>query len=251
MRARTNISWGPPISPVVRILLFINIAIFACLTLFGGQVHAALGVPYEALFMSMFGLQPQAIIHQKTIWQLVTFLFIHGHFWHLLFNMLGLWWFGSDLERVWGSRTFFRYFLFTGIGSGVISMAMNLPTIGASGSIYGLLFAFGMLYPNRVIYLYFVLPIKAKYFVLLFGLIELALLVSSKTSGINHWAHLGGLFFGFIWFFLARNQINFTQLLRRYRYYKHRKKFTLIVNEKDAELERKKLFDDDNNPTIH
>ncbi|MCB0271916.1 MAG: rhomboid family intramembrane serine protease, partial [Bdellovibrionales bacterium] len=160
------------------------------------------------------------------------------------------WWFGADLERVWGSKKFLRYYLFTGIGSGIISLFMKMPTIGASGSIYGLLFAFGMLYPNRTIYLYFILPIRAKYFVLLFGLIELAALMSSKATGINHWAHLGGLFFGFLWFFIEKNRISPRTLIRRYRYYRYRKRFTLIVNQEEQSSEQGP-YSSDKNPTIH
>ncbi|MCB1197792.1 MAG: rhomboid family intramembrane serine protease [Bdellovibrionota bacterium] len=241
---------GPKLTPTVKTLMVINVLVFVSITFFGHALHPTLNVPYGALIVSILGLHPQEVIAQYTVWQLLTFLFVHATFLHLLFNMLGLWWFGADLERVWGSKRFFRYFLFTGIGSGLVSLLMQQPTIGASGSIYGLLFAFGMLYPNRVIYLYFVLPIRAKYFVLLFGLLELGALVFSRADGINHWAHLGGLFFGFVWFFIDRNRISPRMLLRRYRYYKHRKRFRLIVNEQELP-EESGPYVDDKNPTIH
>jgi len=215
-------------------------------------MHDAFGASYRTLIVSLLGLNPQAMLDKLALWQVMTFLFVHTTFLHLLFNMLGLWWFGTDLEKAWGSKKFFRYFMFTGIGSGIVSLLMNQPTIGASGAIYGLLFAFGMLYPNRTIYLYFVLPLKAKYFVLLFGLIELAALMFSKTSGINHWAHLAGLFFGFLWFFIERNHISPKSLLRRYRYYRHRKRFKVIVNEPPAPTNIKSgPFGNEDNPTIH
>lgn len=249
-RSDVQITFGPKLTPIVKLLMWMNALVFVSIAFLGGAIHPVLNVPYGSLILALLGLHPESVIAHHTYWQLLTFIFVHATFWHILFNMLGLWWFGADLERVWGSKRFLRYYLFTGVGSGLISLFMSQPTIGASGSIYGLLFAFGMLYPNRVIYLYFVLPIRAKYFVLLFGLIELAALVFSKTSGINHWAHLGGLFFGFIWFFIDRNKMSPKMLLRKYRYYKHRKRFTLIVNQSDSPSDNDS-FADDNNPTIH
>lgn len=207
---------------------------------------------YGSLWVSLFQLNPQAIVGQYTAWQLFTFLFIHTSPLHLVFNMLGLWWFGSDLEKVWGSTKFFKFYVFTGIGSGLVSLIMNKPTIGASGAIYGLLFAFGMLYAERTIHLYFVIPIKAKYFVLIFGLISLASLVFVPNSSVNHWAHLAGLFFGFLWFFIEKNHISPKALLRKYRYYRHRKRFKVIVNQKpDVTPIIKGPYGDEDNPTIH
>lgn len=256
MRTRSGVQYslGPSLSPVVKVLIWVNVLLYLSMNILGASSLPGMDVSYQALFLSLLGLHPEAVLNHKALWQLVTFLFLHGSFLHVLFNMLGLWWFGADLERVWGSKRFFQYYLFTGVGSGLVSLLMSQPTIGASGAIYGLLFAFGMLYPNRVIYLYFVIPIRAKYFVLLFGLVELAALTFSTSSGINHWAHLAGLFFGFVWFFFSHNRFDPRSIYKKIRYHRQRKKFTLIVNEEENEKDKENQrgpFADDNNPTIH
>lgn len=148
-------------------------------------------------------LTPSRVLHGE-VWRLASYLFLHGGFMHLLFNMLALWMFGSELEYLWGTTRFVKYYFFTGIGAGVCSVLVNLnsdiATIGASGSVFGLLLAYGMTFPNRPILLYFILPIPAKYFVALYGLLELFSTVFSRGSGVAHYAHLGGLLFG--WLFL-------------------------------------------------
>ena len=168
--------------------------------------------------------------------QLVTHLFMHGNFTHLFFNMFALWMFGKILENVWGSKRFLIYYMITGIGAAsihllisqyqIISISnqipemLNLaiegrynpsipiskkltqriitPTVGASGAVFGLLLAFGMLFPNALLYLYFAIPIKAKYFVIGYGLIELYAGISNNPAdNVAHFAHLGGMIFGF------------------------------------------------------
>jgi membrane associated rhomboid family serine protease len=138
------------------------------------------------------------------IWQVFTYMFLHGGIWHVLFNMFALWMFGPQLERVWGSRGFLKYFFVTGAGAALINLAFNFgstaPTIGASGAIFGLLVAYGLLFPENVILLYFLIPIKAKYFVLLFAGLELLMEFSShSTDGVAHLAHLGGMAVGFLY----------------------------------------------------
>tara|TARA_B100001173_G_scaffold310887_1_gene326605 strand:+ start:918 stop:1628 length:711 start_codon:yes stop_codon:yes gene_type:complete len=168
--------------------------------------------------------------------QLITHLFMHGNFTHLFFNMFALWMFGKILENVWGSKRFLIYYMITGIGAAsihllisqyqIISISnqipemLNLaiegrynpsipiskkltqliitPTVGASGAVFGLLLAFGMLFPNALLYLYFAIPIKAKYFVIGYGLIELYAGISNNPAdNVAHFAHLGGMIFGF------------------------------------------------------
>ena len=168
--------------------------------------------------------------------QLITHLFMHGNFTHLFFNMFALWMFGKILENVWGSKRFLIYYMITGIGAAsihllisqyqIISISnqipemLNLaiegrynpsipiskkltqliitPTVGASGAVFGLLLAFGMLFPNALLYLYFAIPIKAKYFVIGYGLIELYAGISNNPAdSVAHFAHLGGMIFGF------------------------------------------------------
>lgn len=155
------------------------------------------------------------------LWQLLTYIFLHGGISHLLFNLLGLWMFGGELENYWGSRKFLRYFLFCGIGAGICTVVFSpyqfIPVIGASGAIYGILLAFGWLFPNRLIYIYFLFPIPAKYMVIIYGLIELFSSMEGTGGGIAHLTHLGGLLFGF--FYMAYPVIR--QKIRR-EYYKRK-----------------------------
>ena len=157
-------------------------------------------------------------------WQPLTHMFMHGGFWHLFFNMYTLYIFGSLLENIWGSKKFFLYYMVTGLGAAFLhelvmffqaesysaavaagdmyagmklKMLMMTPTVGASGAVYGILLAFGMMFPNSTLYIYFAIPIKAKWFVLIYGVIEL---FSGFTSvdNVAHFAHLGGMLFGLI-----------------------------------------------------
>ncbi len=164
-----------------------------------------------------FGLIPQLVAEKGFIWQIVTYMFFHGNFFHLFVNMYALLIFGIEIERTWGSRRFLQYYFFTGIGAGICIFIINyfffggalsaVPTIGASGAVFGILLAFGVLFPESVILLFFVLPIKAKYLVILYGAFELYSLFSSGGgSGISHVGHVGGLLFGIIYFLtIARN----------------------------------------------
>ena len=133
-------------------------------------------------------------------WQLVTYMFMHGSFGHIFFNMFALWMFGYVLENFWGTRRFLIYYFVCGIGAGLLNMllpGMNL-TVGASGAVYGILLAFGMTFPEERIYLYFLVPIKAKWFVIIYAAIELFEGVFQSMDGIAHFAHLGGMLFGLL-----------------------------------------------------
>ncbi len=162
------------------------------------------------------------------LYQLFTYMFMHGGFEHLFFNMFAVWMFGRVLEQVWGPRRFLFYYILCGVGAGVIqelvqyiqyttvlsgydsvNMGGNyvipmgeylnmMTTVGASGAIYAILLAFGMTFPNQPIYLYFLLPMKAKYFVMGYAILEIFLGLSQRGDGIAHFAHLGGMLFGFI-----------------------------------------------------
>ncbi|MEZ4702127.1 MAG: rhomboid family intramembrane serine protease [Rhodothermales bacterium] len=137
-------------------------------------------------------------------WQLVTYGFLHGDFFHLLFNMFALWMFGVQLENTWGSRRFGIFYFICVIGAGLVQLAVQYVTgsyavtIGASGGVYGVLMAFGMTYPNQIIYLNFFIPVKAKWFVLGMGLISLFSGATGASAGVAHFAHLGGMVFGFL-----------------------------------------------------
>ena len=136
-------------------------------------------------------------------WQLFSYGFLHGGFNHLFFNMFAIWMFGRPVERMWGSRKFAQYYLVCLIGAGLIQLLVQYtsgsiyPTIGASGAVFGLLLAYGVMWPNnKLILIFFPVPIKAKWFVLIYGAAELVFGVTGAMPQIAHYAHLGGLFFG-------------------------------------------------------
>lgn len=189
--------------PAVRWLLITNVGIWLLyfLTLISGASSAA------RWFQNLW-LTPQDVVQRFQIWQLFTYLFLHDPrgFGHILFNMLTLWMFGADLERSWGARRFLKYYFLCGIGAGICVVIVNYTpfgdpttrTIGASGAIYGLLMAFGMLYPDTTVLFSFLFPMKAKYFVMIIGAI--AFLSSlGANSGISNVAHLGGMLFGYVY----------------------------------------------------
>ena len=188
---RYSIGFGSPWTPAVKVLIIVNAAIWVV------QEMLQLPLPY------VFGLTPYEVLHKFAFWQLVTYMFLHGGFLHVGFNMFALWMFGSQIERVWGTKEFVRYYFITGIGAGLINVIFNsaslIPTIGASGAIFGVLLAYGVLFPNSVILLYFFIPIKAKYFVILFAGLEFLMARSYTADGVAHFAHLGGMAVGFLY----------------------------------------------------
>lgn len=142
------------------------------------------------------------------IWQLVTYSFLHGGILHIALNMYGLWLFGSRMEYVWGPKTFALYYFVCVIGAGLVQLFVSThsagtggiyPTIGASGGVFGLLLAFGMTFPNERLMLIFPpIILRAKWFVLIYGAIELYAGVTGSMEGVAHFAHLGGMFFGYL-----------------------------------------------------
>jgi len=136
-------------------------------------------------------------------WQLISYAFLHGGFNHLFFNMFALWMFGLPVERMWGTKRFLQYYFTCVVGAGLIQLAVQYisgniyPTIGASGAVFGLLLAYGITWPNnKLILIFFPVPIKAKWFVLIYGAAELVFGVTGAMPQVAHYAHLGGLFFG-------------------------------------------------------
>jgi membrane associated rhomboid family serine protease len=136
-------------------------------------------------------------------WQLLSYAFLHGSFNHLFFNMFAVWMFGTPLEQAWGRQRFLVYYGACVVGAAVVQLLVQLfeggiyPTIGASGGVFGLLLAYGAMWPeNRIFLLFFPVPVKAKWFVLIYGGIELLLGFSRAMPGIAHFAHLGGMIFG-------------------------------------------------------
>ena len=209
------------ISPAVKLLLIANVAMFV----------ATLLVPEIKLYL---GLMPDAVLGSGYVWQLATYAFLHADVFHILFNMLALWMFGVELERVWGTRFFVKYYAITAVGAGLVTLAVSLLpvsfgprmyyslTIGASGAIYGLLLAYGLSFPNRPIYLYFLFRIPAKYFVMIIGAVAFLSSISNQPGGISHAAHLGGLGVGYF-YLKGRRLLRINPLAElKYRYLRWR-----------------------------
>jgi len=208
---RYRFSFGYGLPPVVKNLMIIMGAVFLFQMLVGGWMEF------------YFALIPILVWKKYFLWQLFTYIFLHGGFSHILFNLLALWWFGGELENYWGSKKFLFYFLFCGIGAGICTVLFTpdiyqrIPVIGASGAIYGILLAFAWLFPNRPILIYFLFPVPAKYMVIIFGLIEFFSSMGGSGGGVAHLTHLGGLLFGF--FYMGYPAIR--QKIRR-EYYKQK-----------------------------
>jgi len=229
----------------VKWLLISNAAIFV-LGFFAGLTKIDGPLSYLAL-------TPAAVVRYLMVWQLATYMFLHGGFGHIIWNMLALWMFGADLERIWGTRKFMRFYFFCGIGAGICVVLLNylLPwgnpassTIGSSGAIFGILLAYAMIYPDRTILWGFLIPIQVKYFVLIIGTI--AFLTSFQASnGVSSFAHLGGLLFGYIFLKTPRWDFNVAApLARQYHDWKlrrARKKFQVYLRKQGT----------DRDPTIH
>lgn len=194
-------------SPVVKNIVIVNTILLVATYIIGDSMYEKLSLfPFESPFFKPY--------------QLVSHMFMHGGFWHLFFNMYTLIFFGSLLERIWGSRKFLLFYFVTGIGAalchnlvlhlqidaaiakeaiGVARRIMATPTVGASGAIYGVLLGYGMLFPNNVIQLLFPpIALKAKWFVVIFGVIELVTGLTGMGGNVAHFAHLGGMIFGLL-----------------------------------------------------
>jgi len=189
---------GFGMTPAVKGLLIANLAVFVLQTLTGGGISGRLSVIGEWL-----SFVPGLAIYKLQVWRFFTYMFLHGSLGHIAFNMLGLWIFGTQIEARWGQRTFLVYYFSCGLGAAVLYGLFNLaglgsiiPMLGASGAIFGILLAYGMTFPDNVILVMFILPMKAKYAVMLFGLIEL--LSIPHGGSVAHLAHLGGMVTGFI-----------------------------------------------------
>ena len=194
----SSFSFGPgPVSTALKALIGANVAMFVVTLIVPALVRP-------------LGLIPVLVVHQLRVWTLVTYMFLHGGLFHILFNMLALWMFGAELERIWGTRYFLKFYFTTGIGAGVLTVLFSLlpfdftrqlyasDVIGASGAIYGLLLGYALYFPDRPIYMYFVFPIPAKIFVLIMGAV--AFLSSlSESGGVANATHLGGLLIAYVY----------------------------------------------------
>jgi membrane associated rhomboid family serine protease len=242
MRYSRRVIVLPESTPVVKTLIIINAIFYLLMMLSRGTAY---------FFIDQFSLVPYSVTHEFQLWRLVTYMFLHGGMMHILFNMLFLWWFGSELEKLWGPAMFLRYYFVTGIGGGLFHLFQPnsvIPVIGASGAIMGILLAYGLKWPNRTVLLWFIIPIKMKYLVILSVAIEfIGAINTSGGGGIAHLAHLGGIVVGFLYLNLNR----FRWWLKDVRYRKKRSniknKFEVLRGDKD---DFEKFFDDDDNSHI-
>ena len=196
----------PPLPPITRALMFICAGIFFAINL--------LDLPFDTL-----ALWPLST-DRFWPWQLVTYGFLHVDMLHLFFNMLGLWMFGSEIERLWGDRRYIQFLLASMVSAALVQLVWSAminsraPTIGASGALFGVLLAFGMLFPNRTVMLLIPpIPMKAKVLVAIYGALELFAGLSGRT-GIAHFAHLGGMLGGFLMIRYWRGQLPFRRRRR-------------------------------------
>jgi len=201
--------------PAIKAIIITNVIVFLFQNTAFGPVLTTFGALWPIGSHNAGGLTFQ-------IWQPVTYLFLHGSFTHIFFNMFALWMFGTEIENYWGTKNFVTYYFICGIGGAFINLLATIgspyPTIGASGAVFGILLAFGMMFPDRYIYLYFLLPIKTKYFVAGYALIEFISGLGNRSMGsgsdIAHFAHLGGMLVGFIYIMIRRNDGSIARMFR-------------------------------------
>ena len=227
-----NVSYafGPGgISFAVKWLIIANVAVFLACAIF----------PVVSIAL---GLTPAAVLREFWVWQPATYMFVHRELMHLLFNMLALWMFGTELERLWGHTAFLKFYAVCGVGAAITTIVASLlpfafagpiyysMTIGASGAVYGLLLAWGMLFPDRPILMFMLFPVPAKVFVLVMGAISLWLSITSSGGGIAHITHLGGLLAGYLYLSSGRGGLS-AEIKYRYLKWKMarmRRKFDVV-----------------------
>jgi len=227
---RQTISFGPPITRMVKYLVLVTSAAFLATNI--PQVLFGWTFPTDWL-----ALRPVDVAHHFFLWEPVTYLFLHASLWHVFFNMLALWMFGSDLENAWGGRRFLQYYFLTGVGAGLFAVLLQpssrIPTVGCSGAVYGVLLAYGVLFPNRQILLMFLVPIAAKWFVIIFGVIEFYLSLAEPGSSVSHVAHLGGMLVGYLYLRGRHFPFDFQSRYQDWRRARLKKKFEVFMRRQE------------------
>ena len=243
-------SFGPgPLTPAIKAIMIANGVAFL-VTFFEPRLILLLGLRPADLFTDPPG--PDGTDRAYAIWQLVTYMFLHGGISHILFNMLTLWMMGTELEHKWGTRFFTKFYFVCGIGAGLTHVLLGiLPfgfanqfyyplTIGASGAIFGLLLAYAVYFPTRPILMFFIFPVPAKYFVMILGAIQL-MLAAGGGGGIAYTAHLGGIATGYL--YLKGFRLNlFSEIQYRYlkwRINRTRRKFDVYSGGRRDDINRR------------
>lgn len=249
---RIRFGFGSGLTPAVKLLLIVNGVVFILQNL------------APDFFRDWFALWPYLVWSKLNVWQLVTYMFLHGGFMHILFNMFALWMFGCQIERLFGRNRFIRFYLLTGAAAGLTHVIFSpnsmVPVIGASGATYGILLAFGLYFPdNKLLIFPFVFtPIKAKWLVLIVGAIAfLGSISSSDGGGIAHLAHLGGMVFAYFYIRRLRFLNDIHYLIQRIRQRSLRKKYKIYDGGNGGDRtpggfpRRPPDGDDDNDFTVH
>ena len=222
----SSYGFGYSIPKAVKYLLIANVAVFVATSV----LPVVFGIRFS--FNYLFGLVPYNITHYFMIWQFFTYMYLHSNLMHIGFNLFALWMFGTELEYNWGSRDFIKFYTVCGIGGGVLVWLASfvrlsdpyVTTIGASGAIFGLLVAYGLMWPDRIILLFGIIPMKALHFVIIFAAINLYYGMTG-AGNIAWFAHLGGGITGFIYLKYGwRIMVHMESIFRRLK----RRKFTVI-----------------------
>ncbi len=235
-------SFGPgPLTPAIKVIVAVNVAAFL------------LGLVLPAITLTL-GLRPADVVGSFALWQPVTYMFLHGGIFHILFNMLALWMFGVELERMWGSRFFVKFYFVAGVGAAVTTLLLSFApfafanqlyyslTIGASGAVYGVLLAYARYFPHRPILLYFIFPIPAKYFVMIIGAISLLSAMNGPGGGIAHATHLGGLVAAYLYLKSGTRMHVMAEIKYRYlkwRINRMRRKFDVYSGGRADDVDRR------------
>ena len=225
--------FGPGLTPTIKMLLAANVTVFLLQAMTGG------GSAGGSFLIPFFGLVPFKALSQFHVWQFVSYMFLHGSFGHIAMNMFMLWMFGTELERLWGPKLFLQYYAVTGIGAGLIyGLLMPLlspgtqyvPLVGASGAVYGVLTAVALLFPDRKVLLYFLIPIKIRW--LMIGYVVIEMMAMWSSDGVGHLAHLGGVLFGYL--YLRGGRRMFDDFRKKQRRKKASSKFRIVKDDEQA-----------------
>mgnify|MGYP000246418029 FL=1 len=221
----------------IRTLVLVNVVVYLLQSLSGK----------EDVFFRLFGLVPSSFLSELMIWQPFTYMFFHAPFYssvgisHILLNMLGLWVFGRELEQAWGKNNFLKYYFVTGIGSGLVTFLFQInsdsPVIGASGAVYGVLLAYGLSYPNRMLYIWGIIPVKSLWLVIIMGAIAFFGLLGN-ADGISHVTHISGMVIGY---FMLNKKWRWRELLFKIR----KKTIEFQVQRHEEKVAKKIMFKKD------
>jgi len=219
-------SIGPgAVSPFIKLMMITNIAIFMIQELFNLPLR------------EFFGLTPDRFFSEfpNLLFQPLTYMFLHADFWHVFFNMFVLWMFGTEIEFTWGKRSFAKFYILAGLSGAILTLIFQselpVPVVGASAAIYGVLIAYWLMFPQRHVYLYFLFPIKVKWFIPAYMLLGFL----AWSPNIAHFAHLGGAIFGLIF---VKADWRIGSILRKLRHKKHKAKFEKNLLKAEERMKR-------------